>query len=136
MKSDEMSTPRSYSWQFGSSPLKTSIGSEDVQTSMTSFPFSQDARADSVLPLDHSKPERRSCVWIDLIEPVLFLPDLDPIDAGYNSTALRGTLHLYLSKPTKVRRVSMSFDGTSVSAWPDCNVYVTAAPIDGLTSLQ
>lgn len=60
-------------------------------------------------------------VGIALAEPVLFLQGFEPSDtSSERSTAmLRGSLHLRISKSTKVKSVSLNFCGRALTKWPE-----------------
>lgn len=57
-------------------------------------------------------------VCISLVEPVLFLRGFEGQDEPeQNAVVLRGVLHLHVTKPTKVRTVTLAFDGKAVTTW-------------------
>lgn len=57
---------------------------------------------------------------VHLTEPHLFLQGYDFTNSSTRSTAmLRGTLHLKVSKPTKVKAVSLRFRGLAQTRWPE-----------------
>jgi len=60
-------------------------------------------------------------VSIVLAEPVLFLQGFDQTDLQSNrSTAmLRGSLHLNVTKPSKIKTVSLRFRGRATTKWPE-----------------
>jgi len=60
-------------------------------------------------------------VGIALAEPVLFLQGFDQGDLQANrSTAmLRGSLHLKVSKPAKIKAVTLRFRGRATTKWPE-----------------
>ena len=57
---------------------------------------------------------------VHLTEPHLFLQGYDFTNSSTRSTAmLRGTLHLKVTKPTKVKAVSLRFRGLAQTRWPE-----------------
>lgn len=57
---------------------------------------------------------------IALAEPMLFLQGFDQSDLGErNTTMLRGTLSLRVSKSAKIKTVSLSFRGRAETEWPE-----------------
>lgn len=59
-------------------------------------------------------------VAIALAEPVLFLQGYEPTDDSERNTAmLRGSLHLKVSKSTKIKAVSLNFCGKAITKWPE-----------------
>ncbi|KAK2755112.1 hypothetical protein FQN54_006641 [Arachnomyces sp. PD_36] len=59
-------------------------------------------------------------VSIALTEPVLYLPGFDHNDPSTSRTAmLRGGLRLKVTKPAKIKRISLSFRGILQTEWPE-----------------
>lgn len=59
-------------------------------------------------------------VSISLAEPVLFLQGFDQSDlANRTTTMLRGSLHLKITKPAKIKAISLKFRGRSETEWPE-----------------
>lgn len=57
---------------------------------------------------------------IALAEPVLFLQGFDQSELGnQNTTMLRGSFHLRVSKAAKIKTVSLSFRGLAETEWPE-----------------
>lgn len=57
---------------------------------------------------------------IALAEPMLFLQGFDQADVGdRNTTMLRGTLSLRVSKSAKIKTVSLNFRGRAETEWPE-----------------
>ena len=57
---------------------------------------------------------------IALAEPMLFLQGFDQSDLGdRNTTLLRGTLSLRVSKSAKIKTISLSFRGRAETEWPE-----------------
>lgn len=57
---------------------------------------------------------------IALAEPMLFLQGFDQTDLGdRNTTMLRGTLSLRVSKSAKIKTISLSFRGRAETEWPE-----------------
>lgn len=59
-------------------------------------------------------------VSISLAEPVLFLQGFEQSETSERSTAmLRGSLHLRVSKPSKVKAITLKFRGKATTKWPE-----------------
>jgi hypothetical protein len=59
-------------------------------------------------------------VGVTLTEPVLFLQGFEQSDASDRSTAmLRGTLNLKVTKPTKIKAITLKFRGKALTKWPE-----------------
>ncbi|MCJ1310100.1 hypothetical protein MMC25_003761 [Agyrium rufum] len=59
-------------------------------------------------------------VSISLAEPVLFLQGFDHSDlTNRNTTLLRGSLRLRVSKSAKIKSVSLAFRGKAITEWPE-----------------
>lgn len=59
-------------------------------------------------------------VSVTLTEPVLFLQGFEQSDSSDRSTAmLRGTLHLKVTKPTKIKAITLKFRGKALTKWPE-----------------
>lgn len=59
-------------------------------------------------------------VSIQLTEPLLFLQGFEHSESSERSTAmLRGSLQLQVSKPTKVKAISLKFRGRATTKWPE-----------------
>ncbi|KAF2105089.1 hypothetical protein NA57DRAFT_29626 [Rhizodiscina lignyota] len=59
-------------------------------------------------------------VGISLAEPVLFLQGFEQSELSNRSTAmLRGSLHLKVTKATKIRAVTLKFKGQATTKWPE-----------------
>ena len=59
-------------------------------------------------------------VGISLAEPVLFLQGFEQTETSERSTAmLRGSLHLRVSKPAKVKAITLKFRGKATTKWPE-----------------
>jgi hypothetical protein len=57
---------------------------------------------------------------IALAEPVLFLQGFDQSELGnQNTTMLRGSFHLRVSKPAKIKAISLTFRGRAETEWPE-----------------
>ena len=57
---------------------------------------------------------------INLAEPVLFLQGFDQSElANQNTTMLRGSFHLRVSKTAKIKTVSLKFSGRAETEWPE-----------------
>lgn len=97
-------------------------------------PFSEEQRSASPTPnastldLTQRIPDEKPLasgngvsISIALAEPVLFLQGFDHGDLQSNrSTAmLRGSLHLKVTKPAKIKSVSLRFRGRATTKWPE-----------------
>ncbi|KAF2468949.1 uncharacterized protein BDR25DRAFT_372836 [Lindgomyces ingoldianus] len=59
-------------------------------------------------------------VGISLTEPVLFLQGFEHTETSDRSTAmLRGRLHLRVTKPSKVKAITLKFRGKATTKWPE-----------------
>lgn len=62
-------------------------------------------------------------VGVTLTEPVLFLQGFEQTDTSDRSTAmLRGTLNLKVTKPTKIKAITLKFRGKALTKWPEGKV--------------
>jgi arrestin-related trafficking adapter 3/6 len=61
-------------------------------------------------------------VGIQLTEPVLYLQGFEQSEHSERSTAmLRGTLQLRVSKPAKIKAITLKFRGKATTKWPEGN---------------
>lgn len=59
-------------------------------------------------------------VGIQLTEPVLFLQGFEQTEHSERSTAmLRGTMQLRVSKPAKIKAITLKFRGKATTKWPE-----------------
>lgn len=59
-------------------------------------------------------------VSIALAEPLLFLQGFDQSElADRTTTMLRGSLHLKITRPAKIKAVTLKFRGRSETEWPE-----------------
>lgn len=59
-------------------------------------------------------------VGIQLTEPVLFLQGFEQSESSERSTAmLRGTLQIHVTKPSKLKAISLKFRGKATTKWPE-----------------
>jgi hypothetical protein len=60
-------------------------------------------------------------IGIALAEPVLFLQGFDngDLQANRSTAMLRGSLHLRVSKPAKIKAVTLRFRGRATTKWPE-----------------
>jgi hypothetical protein len=59
-------------------------------------------------------------VGVGLTEPVLFLQGFEQAESSERSTAmLRGTLNLRVTKPSKVKAITLKFRGKATTKWPE-----------------
>ncbi|KAF1815319.1 hypothetical protein P152DRAFT_495423 [Eremomyces bilateralis CBS 781.70] len=59
-------------------------------------------------------------VFISLTEPVLFLQGFEQSDSGGRGTAmLRGSLRVKVTKPSKLKGVTLRFKGKATTKWPE-----------------
>lgn len=59
-------------------------------------------------------------VGVSLTEPVLFLQGFEHSESSERSTAmLRGTLNLRVTKPSKVKAITLRFRGRAITKWPE-----------------
>ncbi|KAL5458898.1 hypothetical protein PMIN06_003111 [Paraphaeosphaeria minitans] len=63
---------------------------------------------------------KSSGVNIYLVEPVLFLRGFRQNQMSEQSTVvLRGSLNLHITKPTKIKAITLTFHGKAVTKWPE-----------------
>ncbi|RPA92737.1 hypothetical protein L873DRAFT_1817146 [Choiromyces venosus 120613-1] len=78
-----------------------------------------------IAPLTSEKPQASTSggavtMTIQLAEPMLFLQGFDQSDHSDRAPAmLRGSLLLRISKPTKIKAVSLTFRGRARTEWPE-----------------
>ena len=78
-----------------------------------------------IAPLTSEKPQASTSggavtMTIQLAEPMLFLQGFDQSDHSNRTPAmLRGSLLLRISKPTKIKAVSLTFQGRARTEWPE-----------------
>ncbi|KAF2280662.1 uncharacterized protein EI97DRAFT_367964 [Westerdykella ornata] len=76
-----------------------------------------------VKPLPEEKPLASGngvSLCIQLAEPVLFLQGFEQAEHSERSTAmLRGTLQLHVTKPAKIKAISLKFRGKATTKWPE-----------------
>ena len=59
-------------------------------------------------------------VGVNLTEPLLFLQGFEQSESSERSTAmLRGTLNLKVTKPSKLKAITLKFRGKAVTKWPE-----------------
>ncbi|KAK7203491.1 hypothetical protein BZA70DRAFT_259805 [Myxozyma melibiosi] len=59
-------------------------------------------------------------IGISLAEPILFLQGFERSEyADHTPTMLRGTLHVHVAKPTKIKAINLSFTGKGRTEWPE-----------------
>lgn len=80
---------------------------------------------DSVIPamdLQDEKPIASGngvTVAIHLAEPVLFLQGFDSENSPRSTAMLRGSLHMRVTKPAKIKAVTLRFKGKATTKWPE-----------------
>ncbi|KAF1966387.1 hypothetical protein BU23DRAFT_560305 [Bimuria novae-zelandiae CBS 107.79] len=79
--------------------------------------------SNSVKTLPEDKPLASGngiSVGVNLTEPVLFLQGFEQSDSSDRSTAmLRGSLDLKVTKPSKIKAITLKFRGKAVTKWPE-----------------
>ena len=72
---------------------------------------------------DHARPIASGngvTLSVSLAEPVIFLQGFDHSElSDRTTTMLRGAFHLRVSKPAKIKTVSLSFKGRAETDWPE-----------------
>ncbi|KAB8360583.1 hypothetical protein FH972_024323 [Carpinus fangiana] len=59
-------------------------------------------------------------ISVNLAEPTLYLQGYDPHGSGNASTVmLRGSLHMKVAKTAKIKAVTLKFNGTATTRWPE-----------------
>ena len=93
---------------------------EDLRTISGS---SSQAPPVAVGPIENEKPIASGngvSISIALAEPMLFLQGFDQQDAEQrNTTMLRGSLHLRVSKAAKIKSIYLKFRGRAETEWPE-----------------
>ncbi|KAF1991307.1 hypothetical protein K402DRAFT_410073 [Aulographum hederae CBS 113979] len=97
--------------------LADSIRTASTHSSSTTTSASSTVRVPSERPLATGNGIN---VSVALAEPVLFLQGFEQNDSSNRSTAmLRGSLHLNITKCTKIKAVTLKFKGRAVTKWPE-----------------
>lgn len=82
-----------------------------------------DASTTGSSPIADEKPIASGngvAISIMLAEPVLFLQGFDQNDTtSRNTTMLRGSMHLKITKQAKIKAISLNFKGKSETEWPE-----------------
>ena len=80
-------------------------------------------QASILAQLENEKPVASGngvSVSINLAEPILFLQGFDPADfEERNTTMLRGSLHLRVTKSAKIKTIYLKFRGRAETEWPE-----------------
>ena len=80
-------------------------------------------QASLLAQLENEKPVASGngvSVSINLAEPILFLQGFDPADfEERNTTMLRGSLHLRVTKSAKIKTIYLKFRGRAETEWPE-----------------
>ena len=96
---------------------------EDLRTASTVSARSTNSTAGVAIPIEREKPIASGngiSVSVALAEPMLFLQGFDHSDMSErNTTMLRGSLHLRISKPAKIKTVYLKFRGRAETEWPE-----------------
>jgi arrestin-related trafficking adapter 3/6 len=105
----------------GSRPSISIPGRQDRSASIAS---NQSDESVSILPVIRDEKPVASgngvSVSISLAEPVLFLQGFDQNELSQrNTTMLRGSLHLKVTKPSKIKAISLNFKGKAETEWPE-----------------
>lgn len=98
-------------------------GSGRPSLSIPARPASSHSMTPSSVRIPDEKPLASGngvSVGISLAEPVLFLQGFEQAELAQRSTAmLRGSLHLKVTKSSKIRAVTLRFKGTAQTKWPE-----------------
>ena len=102
--------------------LSTSMSSMSVN-SVGSDRAAESLQSDDSLILPDEKPVAAGqgiSVGISLAEPLLFVQGFES-SRNYpgNTAMLRGALYLRVTKPTKLKTVTLKFRGRSTTKWPE-----------------
>lgn len=105
----------------GSRPSISIPGRQDRSASIAS---NRSDESVSILPVIRDEKPVASgngvSVSISLAEPVLFLQGFDQNELSQrNTTMLRGSLHLKVTKPSKIKAISLNFKGKAETEWPE-----------------
>jgi hypothetical protein len=114
------------------------IGHDTARPSLSDSQLSSGrSSAKSVISSIRSLPEEKPVasgggvsVNIALTEPVLFLQGFEQTEHAERNTAmLRGTMILKVTKPSKLKAITLKFRGKAVTKWPEGKAGNTDAPI-------
>lgn len=76
-------------------------------------------------------------VNVQLTEPVLFLRGFEQAEHAERSTAmLRGTLCLKITKPSKLKAITLKFRGKATTKWPEGELLCTCCIISNANILR
>ncbi|KAI9890418.1 MAG: hypothetical protein M1814_004204 [Vezdaea aestivalis] len=71
----------------------------------------------------HEKPVASGngvAIFVSLAEPVIYLQGFEQNDMSSRTTSmLRGSLHVQITKPTKIKSISLKFRGRARTEWPE-----------------
>lgn len=117
--------------EMRSSPRNSTVGATLApgvpRPSVSDSHWSSGRSAKSMISSVKSAPEEKPVasgggvnVNISLTEPVLFLRGFEQNENAERSTAmLRGTLVIKISKPAKLKAITLKFRGKSLTKWPE-----------------
>ena len=107
---------------------------ENVRTASTTSVSSTGSGSGLGVGIGEEKPLASGngvSLTIALAEPVLFLQGVDQSELGnQNTTMLRGSFHLRVSKAAKIKTISLAFRGRAETEWPE------GAPAHSLISIE
>ena len=96
---------------------------EDLRTASTASARSSNSVAGVATAIEREKPIASGngiSVSVALAEPMLFLQGFEQGDmAERNTTMLRGSLHIRVSKPAKIKTIYLKFRGRAETEWPE-----------------
>ena len=126
---DHMGDARRRSSVFVGGPVSGMVHrpqlAENVRTASHNSSGSDGSHSGTVKRTDHTheKPIASGngvSLSITLAEPVLFLQGFEQCEvANQVTTMLRGSFHLRVSKPAKIKAVSLTFKGSAETEWPE-----------------
>ena len=97
--------------------------SQSANGSTGSLPMANQPTSNILSAIGDEKPVASGngvSVSISLAEPVLFLQGFDQNDnSTRNTTMLRGSLHLKVTKSAKIKAITLKFSGKSETEWPE-----------------
>jgi hypothetical protein len=123
MRSLTRNPPSDAVGSIGGSLAATAMPRPSAESHWSSGRSSAKSIISSVKPVAEEKPVASGgglSVNVQLTEPVLFLRGFEQAEHAERSTAmLRGTLCLKITKPSKLKAVTLKFRGKATTKWPE-----------------
>ena len=123
MRSLSRNSPSGAVGAIGGTLAATGMPRPSAESHWSSGRSSAKSIISSVKPVPEEKPVASGgglSVNVQLTEPVLFLRGFEQAEHAERSTAmLRGTLCLKITKPSKLKAVTLKFRGRAITKWPE-----------------